>query len=59
MAEELRNFTKQVSNGITKMTQAHNITQEHTGELIENAISQALTKMQNTVAPSPTHYSRH
>ena len=53
MAEELRNCTRQVSSDMTKMTQAHNTSQEHTGKLIENAISQALTKAQDTVTPSP------
>ena len=45
---------KQVSCDITKMTQAHNTVQEHTGKPIENAISQALTKVQDTVTPSST-----
>ena len=44
MMEELKNFTKQVSNNITEMTQAHSTTQEHTGKLIEHAISKALAK---------------
>ena len=54
MAEELKNFTKQVLNDITKMVQAHNTAQEHTGKLIENAISQTLTKAWDIVASSPT-----
>ena len=57
MAEELKNFTRQVSNNITKMTQTHNTTQEHTGKLIENAISKALSKTQDTTA-SATHHSK-
>ena len=34
------------------MTQAYNTAQENTGKLMENAISQALTKAQNTTTPS-------
>ena len=51
--EELKYFTKQVSNYITKMTQAHSTTQEHTGKLTEHAISKALVKTQDTIAPLP------
>ena len=40
--EELKNFTIKVSSDITKMTQAYKISQEKTGKLIENTISQAL-----------------
>ena len=37
------------------MTQAHKNSQEHTGKIIENAISQALTKTQDTtVSPLAT-----
>ena len=54
MAGELKNFTKQVSNIIIKMTQAHNTTQDHTGKLIENAISKALSKTQDTTVSLPT-----
>ena len=36
------------------MTQAHNSVQEHRGKLIQHTISQALTKAQHTVTPSPT-----
>ena len=54
MAEEMKNFTKQVPNNITKMTQAHNTAQEHTGKLIEIAISKALSKTQDTAASPPT-----
>ena len=53
MAEELQNFSKQDLSNITKMTQAHHTTQEYTGKLTENAISQALSKTQGTTAPSP------
>ena len=35
------------------MTQAHNTAQEHTGKLIENAISKALSKTQDTTASPP------
>ena len=37
-----------VADYITKITQAYNTAQENTGRLIENAISQALTKAQST-----------
>ena len=36
------------------MTQAHNTMQEHTGKLIENAISKALSKTQDTTTSLPT-----
>ena len=36
------------------MTQACNTVQEHAGKLIENAISQALSKTQGTTASPPT-----
>ena len=52
-AEKLKKITKQVSSDIIEMTQAHNTVQEQTDKLIENAISQALTKAQDTVTPSP------
>ena len=48
----IENFTQEVSSDITKKTQAHNTAQEHTGKVIENAVSQALTKAQDTVTPS-------
>ena len=36
------------------MMQTHNTTQQHAGKLIENAISQALAKTQDSSASSPT-----
>ena len=39
---------------LAKMTQAHNTVQEYTGTLVENAISQALTKVKDAVTPSST-----
>ena len=54
MAEELKNFTKQVSSNITKMTQAHDTAQEHAVKLIENAISKTLSKTQDTNTSPPT-----
>ena len=61
--EELKNFTKQVSNNITEMTQAHSTAQEHTCKLIEHAISKALTKTQDTTMPLPntinTKHQKH
>ena len=47
-----------VSTEITKIMQACNTAQENTGKLIENAISQALTKPQNIMPPDPTIDSR-
>ena len=52
IAEELRNFTNKVSSDITKIIQAYNTSQDKTGKLIENAISQALTKAQNITTPA-------
>ena len=47
IAQQLRNLTVKVSCDITKITQACTAAQENTGKLIENAISQALTKPQD------------
>ena len=55
IAEELKtNLTKQVLSNITEFMQAHNTVQEHTGKLIENAISQALAMTEDTSASQPT-----
>ena len=43
--QELRNFMAKVSGDITKIMQTHTAAQENTGKLVENAISQALTKL--------------
>ena len=43
-----------VSGDITKIMQACTIAEENTGKLIENAISQALTKPQDVMPPNPT-----
>ena len=48
ITEESKTFTNQVSGDIMKILQAYNTAQENTGTLIENAISQALTEVQNT-----------
>ena len=53
MMEELNNFTKQGSSNIIEMTQAPSATQEHTGKLIEDVISKALAKSQDTTMPLP------
>ena len=42
--KELRNFMDKVSSDITKIMWACTTAQENTGKLIENVISQALTK---------------
>ena len=47
-----------VSGDITKITQACTAAQENTSKLIENAISQALTKPQDITSPNPTIDSR-
>ena len=52
ITEELKNFTNKVSSDITKITQVYNTAQEITSKLIENTISQVLTKAQNTTTPS-------
>ena len=52
ITEELRKVANKVSGDITKITQAYNTAQENTGKLIENAISQALTKAQYTTSSS-------
>ena len=44
LTEELKKITKLVSSNISEMTQAHKTAQEHTGNIIENAIPQVLTK---------------
>ena len=43
-----------VSGDITKITQAWTAAQENTGKLIENIISQALTKPKDVTPPNPT-----
>ena len=45
----MKKFTNKVSSDITKVTQAYNSSQEKTGQLIENTLSQALTKAQNII----------
>ena len=42
-----------MSSNITKITQAYTAAQENTGKLIENAISQALTKTQDITPQTP------
>ena len=44
ITEELKKITNKVSGDITKTMQAYNTAQENTGKLLENAISQLLTK---------------
>ena len=50
--QELKIFTDMVSSDITKITQAYTTAHENTGKLIENPISQALTKLQDS-PPQP------
>ena len=56
ITQAFRNFT--VSGDITKIMQAYTAAQENTGKLIENAISQALTKPLDVTLPNPTIDSR-
>ena len=58
ITQELRNFTDKESGDITKIMQACTVAQENTGKLIENAISQTLTKSQGVTPPNPTTDSR-
>ena len=58
ITQELRNFTHEVSDDITKIIQAYTTAQENTGKLIENGVSQVLTKQQDITPPNPTVDSR-
>ena len=46
-----------VSGDINKNTQVCTATQENTGKLIENAVSQAPTKPQDIISPNPSRTS--
>ena len=60
LTEELKTFTTIVSSNISEMTLAHKTAQENTGKMIENSISQAITKTQDTtVSPPATSYTNH
>ena len=48
-----------MSGDITKITQAYTAAQENMGKLIENTISQALTKAQDVSPPTTTIDSRN
>ena len=52
--QELRNFMDKESSDIIKITHSCTSAQENAGKLIENAISQALTKPQNVMPPNST-----
>ena len=52
LTEELKNFTKLVASNLAEMAQAHKNMQEQTRKFIENAISQVLTKTQDTTVPT-------
>ena len=58
ITQELKNFKEKVSGDITKIMQACMGAQETTGQLIENAISQALPKLQDVMSPNPATDSR-
>ena len=53
ITQEPRNIKDEVSGDINKITQACMAAQENTGKLIENAISQALSKPQDIMPPYP------
>ena len=60
LKEELKTFTTLVSSNISEMTLAHKTAQENMGKMIENAISQALSKTHDiTVCPPTTSYTNH
>ena len=52
ITQELRHFMGKVSGDISKTTEACTATQENTGKLLENVISQALTKPQDITTPT-------
>ena len=56
--QELINFTDKVSGDITRITQVCTTARENTEKLIENVISQALTKPQDITCTDPTVDSR-
>ena len=58
ITQELRNITDKMSDDINKITQACTTAQENTGKLIQNAILQALTKLQDIMPPNPAIDSR-
>ena len=58
ITQDLRKFMDKVSCDITKNIQAYTTAQENTGKLLENMISQALTKSQDSTPPNPTLNSR-
>ena len=55
ITQELWNFMDKVSGDINKITHVFTTVQENAGKLIENAISQSLTKPQDII---PTNTSR-
>ena len=59
ITQELKKNTNKVSSAITKITQAYTAAQENMAKLIENAISQALTKEQDITTSSATIDSRN
>ena len=58
ITQELKHFTGKVSNDITKITQACTTALEKMGKLIENLISEALTKPQDITPTNPILDSR-
>ena len=58
ITQELKYYTTNMSGNITKSTQACTAAQENTDKLMENVISQDLTKPQDITPPNPTIDSR-
>ena len=59
ITQELRNFMDKVSGDINKITQVCIMAQENTDKLIENAILQALTKLQDIMSPTQPETIEH
>ena len=58
ITQEVENFMDKVPDDITKITQACTTAQENTGKVMENSITQALTKPPDVTSPYPTIDSR-
>ena len=59
MTQELRNFMDNVSGDITKITQACTMNDKLTDKLMENTMSQALTKPQDVTTPVSPQILEH
>ena len=54
ITQELKKFMGKVAGDIMKISQTCTTAQENIGKLIENIISQALSKPQDSTPPNPT-----